>query len=101
MPSANFNDRYSQGRRGMIRVMPKFSIKDLLVAVLLVSGGLAMCIAATTFDRRSLDSFPVIVPLYFAGSAAVGAGTFYCFLPWPIGATVGFVGGLLLSALFV
>ena len=85
----------------MIAGMPKYSIKDLLIAMVLVAGGLAMCIAATQFDRHALSSLPIIVPLYSAGSAAVGAGIFYPFLPWPIGATIGFVGGLLLSGLIV
>lgn len=82
-------------------IMPRFSVRDLLIATSLMAAGLALCLSATRLDRHSLDSFPIIVPAYFLGSTVFGAGILYPFLPWQIGGTVGFVGGLILAAFFV
>lgn len=84
--------------------MPKFSIKDLLIATTLVAAGLATCVVAC--DKRWLrldESALVLLPIVFflLGSAIVGSGLLYPFKQAWRGFLFGPVVVLILFGLFL
>ena len=87
-----------RGRRGMIEGMvPKFSIKALLIATALVAVGLTI---AFLLFRPWLEPYgrfiwPIRTIFYFGGFALAGAGLMYPFKKLKLGAWLGALMGLL------
>jgi hypothetical protein len=76
--------------------MPKFTIKDLLIATALVSLGLGMVVGAhgaNSLEVRPNYVVPILVCLYFFGCPTIGVGIFYPFGndAWLLGAALGSV----------
>ncbi len=83
----------------MIVVMPKFSIKDLLISTTLVSAGLSIIslifyfrLHAPSFDLRL---FIPVMSAFFLGCALIGAGMLYPFSCTKVGAVIGLIAGFL------
>jgi hypothetical protein len=81
--------------------MPKFTIKDLLIATAMVSLGLGMVIGAHNLNLLrpiSNHNIPIIIVLYFGGFSTIGTGIFYPFGEgtWLLGAFVGFLASCFL-----
>jgi hypothetical protein len=85
--------------------MPRFSIKDLILAVTLVAVGLAICLAALSYhnaeDHIPLVNVPrIILAAFGAGAAMIGAGILTPFQRKTVGAAIGLVlGGVVLAVL--
>jgi hypothetical protein len=76
--------------------MSQFSLKRLLLSVLLVAVGVAACVAALKVSSAyAADAFVLTLALWIFGGAFVGAGAFCLFKRAELGALVGVVVQLL------
>ena len=82
----------------MIGVMPKFSIKDLLIATAIVAVGLTIALFALNprWEPYIEKFWYVLLAEYLVGCAIAGAGLMYPFKRSKLGAKLGMVVGVLL-----
>jgi hypothetical protein len=83
--------------------MPRFSMKDLLLATTLIALGLGVLAWSNHYqDTTKLEQpQPIALVSYFACRALIGAGLFAPFKrPW-LGAVVGVVGTILVVAVMI
>jgi len=79
--------------------MPRFSIKDLLLAITFVAAGLSLLLVLVDWGGRAIDGLPIIGRALFAimGFGSVGAlilaGLFAPFHKKAIGAGIGLALG--------
>ena len=85
--------------------MPKFSIKDLLIAITIVAAGSVIVVTSLRFWTNAHFRGNPIIFGYFSGCALIGAGIMYPFTRpvfWAVGAIVcGVVGGLIAIAIYL
>jgi hypothetical protein len=80
----------------MMPVMPKFSIKDMLISVALVALGLGCAAFIWRFDdgQRPSEGFVVLIyAIYFVGCMVAGAGCLFPFKRWGVGVAIGAASG--------
>jgi hypothetical protein len=80
--------------------MPRFSIKDLILATTLVAVGLTVEVLLLRTDQPWLSPAAGIV-VYFSGAAAIGAGLLTPIHKKAVGVAIGIFAAIFLMILFV
>jgi hypothetical protein len=78
--------------------MPKFSIKDLLIATTVVAVGLAIALGMLRWDIGMYppeDLVLMVIGIFFSGWAIIGFGLTYPFKRPILGIVIGLVCGVL------